>query len=183
MYRFKAEKAILFLSYSNPCECIFVTSLHLQNKMQTPRPHVKAFHNQILLPFKPHLQPLFSPLSHVLSTFKIRLFRYILLCCASVTLNKPFCLAKSLSFLPSKLLILQEPAQMSPALRSSCSARQSKCLSASYLYLLCCLLFCTVIMSTPVTLPRLCAPKSGDCDALIFVSKPGNGTYPLLCVQ
>lgn len=51
----------------------FVTSLHLQNTMQTPRPHGKAFHSQLWLPFKPHLQPLHS---HVPSTFRLRFFKH-----------------------------------------------------------------------------------------------------------
>lgn len=55
--------------------------------------------------------------------------------------------------------------------------------SARYLYPLCDLLFCTVIMSMPVFLPRLHAPEPRDCDALIFVCKAETGGQPLLSVQ
>lgn len=111
------RKNILFLSYLNPGEC----ALWL---LSTCRLKCKLL-------IKPHLLPFLSPFPHIRSPCKLRFFKHIFLGCASVTLNKPFCLVMlycSLSFLPSKLLILQEQAQISPALRFSCSARQGKCL-------------------------------------------------------
>ena len=113
------------------CVLWLLSTCRIECKLLSPRPPWEALHNLIFPPSEPPLLLLLSLLPRVPSIFKLRSFKHILLSCASVTLNKSFCLVMlycSLSFLPTKLLILQELAQMSPAQRASCSARHGKCL-------------------------------------------------------
>lgn len=175
----RSRKSSFTSKWFKPVSVLWLLSTcRIECKLLSPHPPWKALNNLIFPPSKPPLLLLLSLLPRVPSIFKLRFFKHILLCCASVTLNKSFCLV----MLYCSSLFCQ----------ANCSSfkNEHKChllrgllalpgavsaFSACYLYLLCYLLFCTIIMSMPVSLLRLHALQSRDCDALIFVSKAENG--------
>lgn len=160
----------MFCNFSPPAE----------KNANSSAPHGQAFHNPILPPLKPHLLPLPIYMSHlhsdegssnISSLFFCDFEQAILL--GDVVLFPPFCQVNCTSFKNQYKCHLLWGLL---ALLGRVSA-----FSACYLYPLCDLLFCTVIMSVPVFLPRLHAPKRRDCDALIFVCKAETGGQPIKC--
>ena len=137
----------------------------------------KSFHDHVFPPFKPPLLSCLSPSPCVLSTFALTFCRNALPCHVSVTLNEPShaVTLQFLSSLPRKLLIPQELTQMSSALRSSCPERQAKYLFRVLFLSMMLLvsLHCNYVRSCLSS--RLRASKSRAWDALILVSKSGNG--------
>lgn len=159
----------------------FATSLHLRKKMQTPRPHMGRpfitrfyLHSSLISCHFPSTCPIYTQMK-VLQTYPSLFFcdfeQAILL--GDVVLFPPFCQVNCTSFKNQYKCHLLWGLL---ALLGRVSA-----FSACYLYPLCDLLFCTVIMSVPVFLPRLHAPKRRDCDALIFVCKAETGGQPIKC--
>lgn len=159
-----SRKSILFRSYFNPHD----GALGLLSSCR-----IKCKRLGLI---KPHLLPLLSPLPRVLSTFTL------------ISSNTSFCVVLLWRWTSHSAwwwLVV-------PSLWVNCSffKNQHKChlfwgflalpgrvsaFSACYLYLLCDLLFCTVIMPMPVFFPRLPAAMRRDRGAPIFVPKAENG--------
>lgn len=137
----------------------------------------KSFHDHVFPPFEPPLLSCLSPSAMCPVYIRPDLLqkRPSLSCFCDFERAIPRSDVVVLSSLPRKLLIPKELTQMSPALRSSCPERQAKYLFRVLFLSMMLLvsLHCNYVRSCLSS--RLCASKSRAWDALILVSKSGNG--------